>query len=101
MIRFLLISPSALLGANARYWLGGLGGRKIRRLVSLWDLQAERLDKTLLEEELIRLRQSPLRVADVMSKPAITVRVDDSVGAAVMLMAKAGIKRLPVVDENG
>jgi hypothetical protein len=35
-----------------------------------------------------------------MSKPAITVRAKDSLGVAAARMAKAGIKRLPVVDDS-
>lgn len=62
---------------------------------------AERLDDHLPAEEISRLQQSPLTVADVMSKPAITVRADESLGVAAARMAKAGLKRLPVVDENG
>ena len=62
---------------------------------------AERMDSHLLEQEMARLRQSPLTVADVMSKPAVTVRTQDAVGVVAALMAKDAIKRLPVVDENG
>lgn len=61
---------------------------------------AERLDKHFLDEEMTRLRQSPLTVAQVMSKPAITVRASDSLGVAAARMARGGIKRLPVLDEN-
>jgi len=61
---------------------------------------AERLDHDLLIEEMERLRQSPLRVAEIMSKPAITVRSDESLGLAASRMKKEGIKRLPVVDKN-
>jgi CBS-domain-containing membrane protein len=35
-----------------------------------------------------------------MSKPAITVRTKDSLGLAAARMAKEGVKRLPVLDEN-
>jgi CBS-domain-containing membrane protein len=62
---------------------------------------AERLEASLLEEEIKRLRQSPLTVADVMTTPAITIRLDEPVGVAVTRMAKEGIKRLPVVDAQG
>jgi len=61
---------------------------------------AKRLDATFLKDEIERLHTSPLTVADVMSKPAIIVRAKDSLGVAATRMAKAGIKRLPVVDEN-
>jgi len=62
---------------------------------------AQRLDSTLLDEESSRFQASPLTVEKVMSKPAITVRAQDSLGMAAARMAKAGIKRLPVVNQNG
>jgi len=62
---------------------------------------AERLDGALLKEETDRLEGSQLTVGDVMSQPAITVRAKDSLGLAAERMARAGVKRLPVVDEEG
>ncbi len=61
---------------------------------------AERLDASLLAEELDRLQKSPLKVADVMTQPVITAQTKEPLGAAAERMAKAGIKRLPVLDEN-
>lgn len=61
---------------------------------------AEQLDDQLLAEEISQLQRSPLKVADVMSKPAITVRAKDSLGVAATRMAREGIKRLPVLDEK-
>jgi CBS-domain-containing membrane protein len=61
---------------------------------------AERLDEQFLNQEIVRLRQSPLTVADVMSKPAITAKAKDSLGLAAARMAREGVKRLPVLDEN-
>jgi len=61
---------------------------------------AERLDASTMKDEIARLGTSPLTVAKVMSKPAITVRAKDSLGVAAARMAKAGIKRLPVVDDS-
>ncbi|MFZ5809803.1 MAG: DUF190 domain-containing protein [Chloroflexota bacterium] len=61
---------------------------------------AQRLEKSLLLDEVARLRQSPLTVADIMTHPAMVVRTHDTVGYAAQLMAKHGIKRLPVLDEN-
>ncbi|HVM73192.1 MAG TPA: DUF190 domain-containing protein [Anaerolineales bacterium] len=61
---------------------------------------AKKLDGSTLKAEIARLVASPLTVSDVMSKPAITVRARDSLGLAAARMAKAGIKRLPVVDEQ-
>ncbi len=62
---------------------------------------AERLDEHLVEEELQRLGASPLKVADIMSKPAITVRAKEPLGLAAARMTNEGIKRLPIVDDQG
>jgi CBS domain-containing protein len=62
---------------------------------------AERLDAALLNQELERLAQSPFRVATVMSHPPITATPGESLAVAAARMAKAGVKRLPVVDEHG
>jgi CBS domain-containing protein len=62
---------------------------------------AEQLDAKTLEVELSELRKSSLKVGDVMTRPAITVRAHDALGVAARSMAKNGIKRLPVVDETG
>jgi predicted transcriptional regulator len=47
-----------------------------------------------------RIVSIPNEGTDMMSKPAITVRIKDSLGLAAPRMAKACIKRLPVVDEK-
>ena len=39
--------------------------------------------------------------ADLMTQPAITLRVDESIGTALALAAEKHIKRFPVVDEAG
>jgi CBS-domain-containing membrane protein len=62
---------------------------------------AERLEAGRLQAELKDLRSSPLRVADVMSRPAILAHEKESLGTAAARLSKHGIKRLPVVDENG
>jgi CBS-domain-containing membrane protein len=62
---------------------------------------ANRLDEKTLNEQLAVLRTSSLRVEDVMTKPAITTHVSESLGVAAARMAKHEIKRLPVVDETG
>jgi CBS-domain-containing membrane protein len=62
---------------------------------------AGRLDAGFLAEELVRLRQSELRVAEVMSKPAITAKIHEPLGLAAARMSKQGVKRLPVLDEHG
>ena len=61
---------------------------------------AERLEDGWLAEEITHLRQAGLTVAEVMSKPAITIRASEALGVAAARMARAGIKRLPVLDEN-
>lgn len=62
---------------------------------------AERLDEHILQAEFTALRKSPLKVADVMTSPAITVREDEALGVAAARMAEHGIKRLPVLNQSG
>lgn len=62
---------------------------------------AERLDDHMLQAEFTALRKSPLKVADVMTSPAITVREDEALGVAAARMAEHGIKRLPVLNQSG
>ncbi|WP_225829922.1 CBS domain-containing protein [Streptomyces sp. NK08204] len=42
-----------------------------------------------------------LTAQDLMSSPAVTVRADATLAEAARIMARAGVKRLPVVDELG
>ena len=42
-----------------------------------------------------------MRVADIMSSPAVTVREDKRMSKAVDLMLEKDLKRLPAVDEDG
>jgi CBS-domain-containing membrane protein len=62
---------------------------------------AERLDRAVLQQELARMSDSGLRVREVMSQPAVTTHPKESLAVAASRMAARGIKRLPVVDENG
>ena len=62
---------------------------------------AERLDEQILQSELNNLRASPLKVADVMTSPALTIRENEPLSVAAARMAEHGIKRLPVLDEHG
>ena len=62
---------------------------------------AERLDEQILQSELNSLRASPLKVADVMTSPALTIRENEPLSVAAARMAEHGIKRLPVLDEHG
>lgn len=40
-------------------------------------------------------------VRSIMSRPLVTITLDQSLAAAVALMAEHGIRRLPIVDEGG
>lgn len=62
---------------------------------------ARQLDTALVEEELTALSGSSLLVSHVMSAPAIVVQDSAPLSYAVRLMAKHGVKRLPVVDAGG
>jgi CBS domain-containing protein len=62
---------------------------------------AKRLDEHMVQAEFSTLRKSPLKVADLMTAPAITVREDEALGIAAARMAEHGIKRLPVLNQNG
>ena len=62
---------------------------------------AERLDDHMLQAEFTALRKSSLKVADVMTSPAITAREDEPLGVATARMVEHEIKRLPVLNENG
>ncbi len=61
----------------------------------------EELSAAAVQEQLTQLRESGLTAADIMTQPAITVRVNDSVRQAALIMDEKGLKRLPVVDEQG
>jgi CBS domain-containing protein len=62
---------------------------------------ATRLDETTIKEQLAILHTQSAKVADLMSKPAITAHLGESLGVAAARMAKHEIKRLPVVDDAG
>lgn len=59
------------------------------------------MNQAEIDRELIGLAGSALKVADVMTKPVITVLDHENLGAATYQMIKAGLKRLPVVDDSG
>jgi CBS-domain-containing membrane protein len=46
-------------------------------------------------------KAAALTAADLMSKPAVTIRPDETVGHAARLMYSRRIKRLPVTAEDG
>jgi CBS-domain-containing membrane protein len=62
---------------------------------------AIRMDQTEMDSELHALKSSPLTAADVMTHPVVTITGTESLGVATSRMVKAGLKRLPVVDETG
>ena len=62
---------------------------------------AERMDQHLVDEELQRLRQSPLTVANVMTQPAITTRPKEPLGIAAARMTRARIKRFARRGRSG
>jgi CBS domain-containing protein len=62
---------------------------------------AIRMDADEINEELKSLEDSPLKVKDVMTHPIITVLKSESLGAVTTRMVKSGLKRIPVVDEEG
>lgn len=55
-------------------------------------------DFGLLEESLSLLEEGLLLVDDVMSKEVITLKEDESLFKAVVLMVQSNVRRLPVVD---
>lgn len=62
---------------------------------------AIRMDRAELEQELRTLETLKRTVQDVMTQPVITVSDTDTLGSATAQMAKAGLKRLPVVNKDG
>ncbi len=62
---------------------------------------AIRMDPSEITKELLTLESSPLKVADVMTKPVITVLEVETLGAATARMVKSGLKRLPVINNDG
>ena len=63
-------------------------------------LQRE-LTWTELNEDLDKIRQSGLAASDLMTLNPTTVSESTSIGDAVRIMTERGIKRLPVVDDQG
>ena len=61
---------------------------------------AKHFDSEFIKQELMQLDQSNLKVSDVMTSPVITVPADSHLGAAVTIMKKNQLKRLPVINEK-
>lgn len=64
------------------------------------NLQRE-LEPAALQERLARLREKGLRARDVMTSRVHTVPVGTDLPSAIALLARHGVKRLPVVDPQG
>jgi CBS domain-containing protein len=62
---------------------------------------AIRLNPDRIAAELAALEESPLKLAELMTQPAITVYETDSLAAATTKMIHNDLKRLPVVDAAG
>ena len=54
-----------------------------------------------IQDELRLLGETTRQVKDVMTQPVILVKKDEPLGAAAAKMVKAGLKRMPVVDNSG
>ena len=59
------------------------------------------MDPSEIEQDLHALESSPLKVADVMTKPVVTANNEETLGVATTRMVKLGLKRLPVVNSEG
>jgi CBS domain-containing protein len=62
---------------------------------------AIRLDAAEIQQEMRALESSPQIVAEVMTKPVVTVLESDTLGEVTSRMVKANLKRLPVVNLDG
>lgn len=62
---------------------------------------AIRMDANEVNQELKTLENSPLSVQDVMTQPVITALENETLGVATSRMVKSGLKRLPVVSNEG
>ncbi|WP_336115412.1 CBS domain-containing protein [Streptomyces sp. PTD9-10] len=84
------------------------GEGRVVGVVSEADLLPKEEFRDTPEEEYVRLRRpsdvakaDALTADELMSSPAVTVRPGATLAEAAHLMARAGVKRLPVVDEVG
>ena len=59
------------------------------------------MDESDIQRDLQSVREIPLQVKDVMTQPVVSVKENESLGSATAKMVKAGLKRLPVVNEAG
>jgi CBS domain-containing protein len=59
------------------------------------------MGKTDIQRDLEAASEIALSVKEVMTSPVVTAKTTESLGTATSKMVKAGLKRLPVVDESG
>jgi len=57
--------------------------------------------RALFEQMLDHLRRSARRVGNVMKSPAVTIQSDATIAEAARRMVAEGLKRLPVIAEDG
>ncbi|MEU8691436.1 CBS domain-containing protein [Streptomyces sp. NPDC048665] len=84
------------------------GGGRVVGVVSEADLLTKEELRDDPDAGYLQLRQpvdmakaDALTAGDLMSSPAVTVRAGATLAEAARTMARAGVKRLPVVDEGG
>ncbi|GAA3031049.1 hypothetical protein GCM10020000_04880 [Streptomyces olivoverticillatus] len=78
------------------------GEGRVIGVVSEADLLAASRADVARPEQLGDLAKAGARTAeDLMSTPAVTVHADATVAEAARIMARKGVKRLPVVDAEG
>lgn len=96
--------PSMSIGEAARL----MREAHVGSLVVVSDMEQKKVVVGMLTDRDIALAavapehmSEMLRVADIMSKNLVTARPEDSMHAALGLMRRYGIRRLPVTDEDG
>ncbi|MGD3110667.1 CBS domain-containing protein [Streptomyces sp. YGL11-2] len=84
------------------------GERRVIGVVSEADLLPKEAFREADSDRLERLRQSDdvrraeaVTAGELMTSPAVTVHADATLAQAARTMARASVKRLPVVDEGG
>ncbi|MFF1296334.1 MULTISPECIES: CBS domain-containing protein [unclassified Streptomyces] len=84
------------------------GGRRVLGIVSEADLLPKEEFRNSDPDRYTQLRRLPdlakagsLTAGELMTSPALTVRPGETLAQAARTMARARVKRLPVVDESG
>ncbi len=62
---------------------------------------AIRLSPEVVQDELRTLQKAEISAKEVMTSPVETIQIGENLGSATAKMIKTGLKRLPVVDEQG